>query len=244
MIQRHTEKEPFDARNGRIRPIIDQEVSLEELSELVLSEFCLPVIEEFDIGEYIWFPRITDEELEAFWRNLVIGGDGFWRTEADSFPGTLLCVFDYVTNNKHRNLYDDEGVSAFMEIHQSLYKRPSTYHAHFCCNRDSHLITPDWRAIFHKSHTNEEGRKSVIAWAAHCKANNYTYHTSGLHPTINPDRCKIRELINLSDQKAAKWLQDLNTGDFWYWPASWITHDNMAAELNIQDYDKGIMVDC
>lgn len=243
MIQRQAEIEPFDAQDGRVSPMVEEIVSLEELRERVVSEFCLPVIEEFDIGEYIWFPGITGEELENFWRNLVIGGDGFWRSEADSFPGTLLSVFDYLKNNGHRNLYDDEGVSAFMEIHESLYNRPSTYHAHFCCNHDSHLITADWRAIFHKSHSYEEGRKSVIAWAAHCKVNNFTYRAAGLHPTINPDRNKIQELINLSDQKAAKWLQDLNTGDFWYWPASWITHDNMAAELNVQDYDQGIMVD-
>jgi len=67
--------------------------------------------------------------------------------------------------------------------------------------------------------------------------------TDSMHPILNPDKDKIQELINLSEQKAAKWLKDLDTGDLWYWPASWVIHANVAAKLKIKHYDKGIMVD-
>ena len=67
--------------------------------------------------------------------------------------------------------------------------------------------------------------------------------TDSMHPVFNPDKEKISELINLSEQKAAKWLKDLDTGNLWYWPASWVTHANVAAELGIKDYEKGIVVD-
>ena len=39
----------------------------------------------------------------------------------------------------------------------------------------------------------------------------------------NPDQQKINELISQSEQKAAKWLKDLDTGELWYWPAGWIS---------------------
>ena len=67
--------------------------------------------------------------------------------------------------------------------------------------------------------------------------------TDSMHPILNPGREKINELIQLSEQKAVKWLKDLDTGNLWYWPASWVTHSRMAAELGIKDYEKGIAVD-
>jgi len=67
--------------------------------------------------------------------------------------------------------------------------------------------------------------------------------TDSMHPVLNPGKVKISELIELSDQKAAKWLKDLNTGNVWCWPSSWVTHANMAAELKIEDYEKGIEFD-
>ena len=57
----------------------------------------------------------------------------------------------------------------------------------------------------------------------------------------NPSPEEIQELISQSDQKAAKWLKNLDTGDLWYWPADWTTHAQMAGELGIEDYEKGIV---
>ena len=67
--------------------------------------------------------------------------------------------------------------------------------------------------------------------------------TDSMHPILNPNKEKIQELIQLSDQKAAKWLKDLDTGNLWYWPASWVVHANMASKLRIKDYEKGIVID-
>jgi len=57
----------------------------------------------------------------------------------------------------------------------------------------------------------------------------------------NPPQDKISELIQQSEQKAAKWLKDLDTGDLWYWPAAdWTSHHDMAKTLHIENYEKGI----
>ena len=37
--------------------------------------------------------------------------------------------------------------------------------------------------------------------------------------------------------------KDLDTGNLWYWPASWGSHANIAAKLGVKSYDKGIVVD-
>ena len=67
--------------------------------------------------------------------------------------------------------------------------------------------------------------------------------TDSMHPVLNPGKEKISELIELSDQKAAKWRKDLDAGNLWYWPASWVTHASMAMRLKIKHYDKGVVVD-
>ena len=60
-------------------------------------------------------------------------------------------------------------------------------------------------------------------------------------PEKNPTDDRIKEIIALSEHRAAKWLKDLETGDLWYWPADWTTHSKKAEELQVQDYDKGIV---
>ena len=61
-------------------------------------------------------------------------------------------------------------------------------------------------------------------------------------PSLNPDQQKINELIQKSEMKAAKWLKNLDSGDLWYWPADWTSHHDMAIELHIKNYEKGIVV--
>jgi len=60
-------------------------------------------------------------------------------------------------------------------------------------------------------------------------------------PLRNPNQEEIDELIQKSDQKAAKWLKDLDTDELWYWPADWTSHHDMAIELHIKNYEKGIV---
>ncbi len=57
----------------------------------------------------------------------------------------------------------------------------------------------------------------------------------------NPSKEKIQELIQQSEQKAAKWLKDIEDGNIYYWPADWTSHAQMADILQIKDYDKGIV---
>jgi hypothetical protein len=40
--------------------------------------------------------------------------------------------------------------------------------------------------------------------------------------------------------KAAKWIKDTEDGHIYYWPDNWTTHAQMADQLQIKDYEKGI----
>ena len=59
--------------------------------------------------------------------------------------------------------------------------------------------------------------------------------------TQDPTEEKIQELIKLSEMKAAKWLKDTEDGHIYYWPDNWTTHAQMADQLQIKDYEKGIV---
>lgn len=56
----------------------------------------------------------------------------------------------------------------------------------------------------------------------------------------NPTPEKIKEIINLSKDLAAKWIYDPSSNDYWYWPSDAAFHANVAKSLNISKYDKGI----
>ena len=58
----------------------------------------------------------------------------------------------------------------------------------------------------------------------------------------NPSPIEIAEIVNGSTEKAAKWLEDLRTGDRWFWPAETAFHRDVATTLGLerQHYKKGI----
>lgn len=56
----------------------------------------------------------------------------------------------------------------------------------------------------------------------------------------NPNNKKIAELCGLSKHNAAKWIKDNETGDIYYWPAGELQHVEMAKELHIETFEKGI----
>jgi hypothetical protein len=58
----------------------------------------------------------------------------------------------------------------------------------------------------------------------------------------NPSDEKIRELIELSEYRAAKWIKDNENGDIFYWTTVETTHAEMAAVLHIEDYQTGVAV--
>lgn len=60
--------------------------------------------------------------------------------------------------------------------------------------------------------------------------------------SINPSAAKIQEYIEASPHKAAKWIKDNETGDYYYWPASDTPHAKMAKMLRVTNYDKGLAV--
>ena len=58
----------------------------------------------------------------------------------------------------------------------------------------------------------------------------------------NPSPEKIQELIETSGDVAAKWIEDSETGDKWFWPSDAAFHANIAKTLHIEKYDKGIAI--
>ncbi|MEW8509002.1 MAG: hypothetical protein AB2598_20140 [Candidatus Thiodiazotropha sp.] len=61
--------------------------------------------------------------------------------------------------------------------------------------------------------------------------------------TRNPSNTKIRELITLSSEGAARWIEDKETGDIFYWPSDSAYHNQVAEILHISEYDKGIAIE-
>lgn len=58
----------------------------------------------------------------------------------------------------------------------------------------------------------------------------------------NPSNETIRELIEASPCKAAKWIKEIPTGDRYYWPADQALHARVADILHIEEYEKGLAV--
>lgn len=56
----------------------------------------------------------------------------------------------------------------------------------------------------------------------------------------NPPPQGVRKIIAASKFQAAKWIKDAATGEIWYWPAEASTHADMARQLSIAEYSKGI----
>jgi len=58
---------------------------------------------------------------------------------------------------------------------------------------------------------------------------------------INPGKDEVDQLIEQSEMKAAKWLKDLDTGDYYYWSSDWEQHASVANDLKLNNWDKGIV---
>jgi len=56
----------------------------------------------------------------------------------------------------------------------------------------------------------------------------------------NPTPAAIKEIIAASEHKAAKWLKTIDGKNIWYWPAEQEQHANVAKQVGITEYTKGI----
>jgi hypothetical protein len=61
--------------------------------------------------------------------------------------------------------------------------------------------------------------------------------------SFNPDAKHIAEICELSKQKSAKWIKNLDTGDMVYFPSDSAFHAEIANALHIKNYSKGIAID-
>ena len=62
-----------------------------------------------------------------------------------------------------------------------------------------------------------------------------------MQPAKNPSPDELVALIHSSDHKAAKWIEDLATGDKSYWPADGSFHHQIATAAGVEKYDKRIV---
>ncbi|MBT3206680.1 MAG: hypothetical protein HOM14_15925 [Gammaproteobacteria bacterium] len=56
----------------------------------------------------------------------------------------------------------------------------------------------------------------------------------------NPSDEKLQEIINISKDKAAKWIEDPETKDKYFWPFDQAFHVQVAKKLHIPKFEKGI----
>ena len=59
----------------------------------------------------------------------------------------------------------------------------------------------------------------------------------------NPSNAKIKELITRSSEGAARWIEEKESGDVFYWPSDTAFHTQIAKILHIADYEKGIAIE-
>ncbi|PVV23629.1 MAG: hypothetical protein B6D78_02785 [gamma proteobacterium symbiont of Ctena orbiculata] len=59
----------------------------------------------------------------------------------------------------------------------------------------------------------------------------------------NPSNAKIKELITRSSEGAARWIEEKETGDVFYWPSDTAYHKQIAEILHIAEYKKGIAIE-
>ena len=116
------------------------------------EEFCIPVEEDYGYREWIWFPPVPRDEIEAFW---AAQGAFDWQPD-QCLPGEWIGGIDD----------DDNG--DFYDIYYSLWRSPEHYAVHFDGQLSTALLTPDGRAVFHSAFDEQEGtfpRDEIANWA-------------------------------------------------------------------------------
>jgi hypothetical protein len=59
----------------------------------------------------------------------------------------------------------------------------------------------------------------------------------------NPTDTAIRQIIAMSEHRAAKWLKNKDTGDIYYWPAEEAQHAEIAKLMQVTNWEKGVAID-
>lgn len=127
-------------------------MDITELKRRCREEFCIPVDEDYSFQEWIWFPPVPQEDIEAFW---AARGEFDWSPDK-CIPG------DWV---RAEECYGGD-VAEFYALYSALWQTPGTYAVHFDGQLSAGLLTPDGRAVFHAAFDEETGmRDYVVNWA-------------------------------------------------------------------------------
>lgn len=113
-----------------------------ELEFRCREHFCIPVVEDYGYRNLIWFPAVSEYEIESFWASL---GSLDWAPDnsiaGEWWPG----------------LSGEEDDSRFIEIFDSLWNNSKGYIIAFDGNLAGALLTPTGNAVFHKGSEADEG---------------------------------------------------------------------------------------
>lgn len=116
--------------------------SAEELKIRCQNEFCVAVLEKHPTIQHIWFPPYPESEIEQKWQNMPEWGA---KRGVDVIGGELIPIIEATSNSSNKDCTVHQ--LEHMIIFNSLIKSDK-YIAHVCCDKDSHLQTPDGRMIF------------------------------------------------------------------------------------------------
>lgn len=71
-------------------------MDIEALRQRTATELCVAIEEEWGYKQYIWFPKLSSDELEAWWLDLE-DVETFWQRDMDTgqrahvgWPGLLI----------------------------------------------------------------------------------------------------------------------------------------------------------
>ena len=128
-------------------------MDMEILRTRCMKEFCIPVDEEYGYRQWIWFPVVSEAEIEVWWASL----ENLDWCPNECLPGEWI-----------KEPEAQEEWETFYDLHDSLWFRKSGYALSCDGNLSGGLLTPKGKAIFHRGMEIDEPEK--VSW-----------HESALH---------------------------------------------------------------
>lgn len=102
------------------------------------KQFCVAVLEEHGQNFHFWFPPCKPHELKAIWEAAPALGSGG--------------LFNYLGGEWYsQDCYwgSRELCKQFLKLWRKQDFKWGVFAAHICCDRDSYLVMPDCRVVFH-----------------------------------------------------------------------------------------------
>ena len=110
---------------------------IEALEERAKNEFCVAVDEEYGFQCALWFPPVGRSEVEAYWAAKTVKGMDALKVQLGG---------EWIYGGSFS--YNETTEQRFYALWKQRYV-PGEYVADLCSERDTYLITPDFRLVCH-----------------------------------------------------------------------------------------------